>query len=56
MSLEFTNAESVHLVVQRLDSSKICAGNPEDQYIAIAVCQHRAVTLHGMSGLIHVHC
>ena len=54
LPLEFTNAESVHMMVQRLDSSKICAGNPEDQYIA--VCQHRAVTLHGISGLIHVYC
>ena len=48
LPLEFTNAESVHLVVQRRDSSKVCAGNPEDQYIA--VCQQRTVTLHGMSG------
>ena len=48
LPLEITNAESVHLVVQRLDSSKVCAGNPEEQYVA--VCQQRAVTLHGISG------
>ena len=48
LPLEIKNAESVHLVVQRLDSSKVCAGNPEDQYVV--VCQQRAVTLHGISG------
>ena len=48
LPLEITNAESVHLVEQRLDSSKVCAGNPEEQYVA--VYQQRAGTIHGISG------
>ena len=45
--LEITNAESVHLVVQRLNSSKVCVGNPEEQHVV--VCHQRAVTPHGIS-------